>query len=234
MHPGEPAAKNGLNGPLNEGFAEFSATSRPSRPGIESAAKELSMTPKKPPKVVLTIGHSTRTLDSLIELLEAHRVERLVDVRTIPRSRRNPQFNRETLPAALRKARIGYRHMKALGGLRHARRDSPNTAWRNASFRGYADYMLEPEFAAALDRLIGLAAEKRTAVMCAEAVPWRCHRSMIADALLARGIAVEHILGTKRAEPHRLTAFARVEGERVTYPGEPLLPGMDAEPGAPT
>ncbi len=186
------------------------------------------MAPKKRPKVVLTIGHSTRTLEALIELLDAHRVERLVDVRTIPRSRRNPQFNRETLPAALRKARIGYRHMKALGGLRHARRDSPNTAWRNASFRGYADYMLEPEFAAALDRLIELAAEKRTAVMCAEAVPWRCHRSMIADALLARGIAVEHILSAKRAEPHHLTDFARVEGERITYPGEPLLPGMEA------
>jgi uncharacterized protein (DUF488 family) len=189
------------------------------------------MTGKKRPKVVLTIGHSTHTIEAFVELLRAHGVERLVDVRTIPRSRRNPQFNRETLPAALRKARIGYRHMKSLGGLRHARRDSPNTAWRNDSFRGYADYMLEPEFAEALDRLIDLAAEKRTAVMCAEAVPWRCHRSMIADALLARGIPVEHILSVNRAEPHRLTDFARVEGERITYPGEPLLPGMETEPG---
>jgi uncharacterized protein (DUF488 family) len=188
------------------------------------------MTPKKRPEIVLTIGHSTRTLEAFIELLEAHRVELLVDVRTIPRSRRNPQFNRETLPADLRKAHIGYHHMKELGGLRHPHRDSPNTAWRNASFRGYADYMLEPEFAAALDGLIELATEKRTAVMCAEAVPWRCHRSMIADALLARGIAVEHITSAKRAEPHHLTDFARVEGERVTYPSEPLLTGMDTAP----
>lgn len=185
---------------------------------------------KKRPKVVLTIGHSTRTIEAFVELLQAHRIERLVDVRTIPRSRRNPQFNRETLPGALRKARIGYRHMKSLGGLRHARRDSPNTGWRNASFRGFADYMLEREFAEALDRLIELAAEKRTAVMCAEAVPWRCHRSMIADALLARGIPVEHILSPKRTEPHRLTDFARVDGERITYPRQPLLAGLDAEP----
>jgi uncharacterized protein (DUF488 family) len=185
------------------------------------------MAPKNRPKIVLTIGHSTRTLEDFIEMLKAHRVELLVDVRTIPRSRRNPQFNRETLPAAVQEARIGYRHMKELGGLRHARRDSPNTAWRNASFRGYADYMLEPEFDAALDQLIALATQKRTAVMCAEAVPWRCHRSMIADALLARGIPVEHIVSSKRTEPHHVTEFAQVEGERVTYPGEPLLPGTE-------
>ena len=183
----------------------------------------------KRPKVVLTIGHSTRTIEEFVELLQAHSIKRLIDVRTIPRSRRNPQFDRETLPVALRKAHIGYRHMKSLGGLRHARRDSPNTGWRNASFRGYADYMLEPKFSEALDRLIELAAEKRTAVMCAEAVPWRCHRSMIADALLAQGIPVEHILSAKRAGPHHLTDFARVEGKRVTYPGEPLLTGLDAE-----
>jgi uncharacterized protein (DUF488 family) len=192
------------------------------------------MASRKRPKVILTIGHSTRTLEAFIELLQAHHVELLVDVRTIPRSRRNPQFNLETLPAALGKAHIGYRHMKELGGLRHPRRDSPNTAWRNDSFRGYADYMLEPEFAAALDRLIELAAEKRTAVMCAEAVPWRCHRSMIADALLALGIPVEHILSTNPAEPHHLTDFARIEGKRVTYPGEPLLPGIEAPTDAPT
>jgi uncharacterized protein (DUF488 family) len=191
------------------------------------------MAPKKRPERILTIGHSTRTLEAFSELLEAHRVELLIDVRTIPRSRRNPQFNRETLPTALEQAGIGYRHMKELGGLRHPHRDSPNTAWRNAGFRGYADYMLEPDFGAALDRLTELATEKRTAVMCAEAVPWRCHRSMIADALLARGIAVEHILSAKRAEPHHLTEFARVEGERVTYPGEPLLPGMEAPTDAP-
>ena len=190
------------------------------------------MTGNNRPKVVLTIGHSTRTIEEFVELLKAHQVERLVDVRTIPRSRRNPQFNRETPPVALRKAHIGYRHMKTLGGLRHSRHDSPNTGWRNASFRGYADYMLEPEFDGALDRLIKLAAEKRTAVMCAEAVPWRCHRSMIADALLARGIRVEHILSAKRAEPHHMTGFAHVEGKRVTYPGEPLLAGLGREPAA--
>jgi uncharacterized protein (DUF488 family) len=174
------------------------------------------------PALVLTIGHSTRSLEELLELLEAHGVEHLVDVRTIPRSRHNPQFNRERLARELPRVGLGYTHMPALGGLRHARPDSSNGGWRNASFRGFADYMQTPDFEAGLGALIESAAAARTAIMCAEAVPWRCHRSLIADALYARGIRVEHILSVTRAEPHVLTAFAVVEGVRVMYPPEPL------------
>jgi len=182
------------------------------------------MNPRSPerPAEVLTIGHSTRSLEALLALLGAHGVEHLVDVRTIPRSRHNPQFNRERLAGRLRPTGIGYTHMPALGGLRHARPDSPNQGWRNASFRGFADYMQTPEFEAGLEALIKAAARARTVIMCAEAVPWRCHRSLIADALSARGIGVEHILSATRAEPHALTAFATLEGTRVTYPPEPL------------
>lgn len=141
-----------------------------------------------------------------------------MDVRTVPRSRHNPQFNRETLPAELSAAGIAYAHMPGLGGLRRPRADSVNAAWRNASFRGYADHMQTHEFGQTLDALIALAGERRVAIMCAEAVPWRCHRSLIADALTARGVAVRHILGPARADSHTLTTFARVEGTRVTYP----------------
>jgi uncharacterized protein (DUF488 family) len=172
--------------------------------------------------VVLTIGHSTRSLEEFLGLLEARGVEHLADVRTIPRSRHNPQFNRDGLARQLRKAGVGYTPMPALGGLRHARPNSPNGGWRNASFRGFADYMQTPEFQGGLGALIEAAARARTVIMCAEAVPWRCHRSLIADALYARGIRVEHILSATRAEPHALTAFAVVEGTRVTYPPEPL------------
>jgi uncharacterized protein (DUF488 family) len=179
------------------------------------------MTPAKRPQTILTIGHSTRTLEAFVELLRAHRVERVIDVRTIPRSRHNPQFNRDALAAGLRGVRIGYRHLRALGGLRHPRPDSPNTGWRNASFRGFADYMQTPDFAAGLERLLELAAEKRSAILCAEAVPWRCHRSLIADALVIRGIPVEHIMSGKRADPHSLTPFAKVRGKRITYPAGP-------------
>ncbi|MGH8739238.1 MAG: DUF488 family protein, partial [Burkholderiales bacterium] len=150
---------------------------------------------------VFTIGHSTRSLEELIELLKAHAVACVVDVRTIPRSRTNPQFNRETLPRTLNAAGIGYQHMPGLGGLRHARPDSPNMGWHNASFRGFADYMQTAEFAAAVQALIERANGNRVALMCAEAVPWRCHRSLIADALSVRGIAVEHIIGRARAQP---------------------------------
>lgn len=167
---------------------------------------------------IYTVGHSTHTLDEFVELLRAHGVERLVDVRTIPRSRHNPQFNGDTLGTFLRNRRIGYRHLKELGGLRHARADSPNTGWHNASFRGFADYMQTPEFAAALERLIELAGEKPTAIMCAEAVPWRCHRSLIGDALVARGIAVVDIYSRTSAKPHAITPMAEVHGTRITYP----------------
>jgi len=170
--------------------------------------------------IIYTVGHSTHSLAELVAILRAHGVKRLVDVRTIPRSRHNPQFNRETLSKALHNRHLSYRHMKSLGGLRHARPDSINVGWRNASFRGFADYMQTPPFAEALDKLLTLAAEKPTAIMCAEAVPWRCHRSLIADALTARGYKVRDIMGVANAKPHRLTPMARVRGQQVTYPAD--------------
>jgi uncharacterized protein (DUF488 family) len=169
---------------------------------------------------VFTIGHSTRALKEFMALLKAHAVKRLVDVRTIPRSRHNPQFNRERIATALRRSGITYLHMKDLGGLRHQRADSRNTAWRNASFRGFADHMQTSEFADSLGRLMRMARNKQTAIMCAEAVPWRCHRSLIADALVAHGYRVEEIDSLKRARPHKLTPWAHVQGHTVTYPAE--------------
>src|SRR5438034_6957284 len=171
------------------------------------------------PRGIFTIGHSTRPIEDFIALLEAHRVEQLIDIRTIPRSRTNPQCNRDTLPQTLQRAGITYAHMPELGGLRHARPDSPNTAWRNVSFRGFADYMQTPELAEAIAQLIEIGQGKQTAIMCAEAVPWRCHRSLVADALTARGVPVEDILSLARRLPHKLTPFAKVEGTRVWYPG---------------
>jgi uncharacterized protein (DUF488 family) len=168
--------------------------------------------------LVLTIGHSTRTWKDFLALLRAHRVKRVIDVRSVPRSRHNPQFNQETLSKKLRAARIGYVHLRKLGGLRHARRDSANMGWRNTSFRGFADYMQTSEFEAGLHRLMKLAGQKRSAIMCAEAVPWRCHRSLIADALTVRGIRVDDIMSMKRSQVHLLIAFARVRGHRITYP----------------
>jgi uncharacterized protein (DUF488 family) len=169
---------------------------------------------------VLTIGHSTRPIDEFIRMLQAHDVRRLVDVRTVPGSRRNPQFGADALMSSLEAAGIEYIHMKALGGLRKPSPDSINAGWKNASFRGYADYMQTEEFDMALERLIELAREKRTAIMCAEAVPWRCHRSLVADALVAREIPVEHIMSETRRNPHRLAAFAKRTGFRITYPPE--------------
>jgi uncharacterized protein (DUF488 family) len=167
--------------------------------------------------VIYTVGHSTLTLDDFVQLLRSHGIERVVDIRSIPRSRHNPQFNMDVLARYLRNRRIGYRHMKELGGLRHARKDSTNIGWENASFRGFADYMQTPEFAAGVEKLIGLAEEKTTAIMCAEAVPWRCHRSLVADALLVRRIAVVEILG-RSTRPHTLTPMAKVEGVHISYP----------------
>ena len=169
---------------------------------------------------IFTIGHSTRTWPEFRDLLRAHDIKRVIDVRSIPKSRHNPQFNRATLSKKLRGTKIGYVHMGKLGGLRHARRDSPNMAWRNASFRGYADYMQTQDFGAGLERLIKLAKHKKSALMCAEAVPWRCHRSLIADALTVRGIRVFHIMSLKRAQLHSLIPFARVQGLQITYPPE--------------
>ena len=169
---------------------------------------------------VFTVGHSTRTIDELVAMLRAFDISVLADIRTIPRSRHNPQFDGDAFRSALRSRRIRYVHVPELGGLRRARKDSPNTAWRNASFRGFADYMLTQDFEVGLAKLRALVAERRVALMCAEAVPWRCHRSLVADALTARGARVEHIIGsTRQASPHQMTGFAAIEGTRVTYPG---------------
>jgi uncharacterized protein (DUF488 family) len=174
--------------------------------------------------LVLTIGHSTHTREEFIGLLQAHAAARVVDVRTIPRSRHNPQFNKDSLPASLKKAGLGYVHMPGLGGLRHAMADSVNMGWRNASFRGYADYMQTPEFGQNIKELIRLAKHEQIAIMCAEAVPWRCHRSLIADALLVRGIRAENIMSLTHRPVHTLTPFARVRGTTITYPTEDSQP----------
>jgi len=187
------------------------------------------MPSRKPLAIVLTIGHSTRTLEEFIRLLQAHAVTRVVDVRTVPRSRHNPQFNKDSLPGSLKKSGVKYVHMPGLGGLRHAERDSLNMGWQNASFRGYADYMQTPEFEKALDNLIELAKKERIALMCAEAVPWRCHRSLISDALSIRGIRAEDIMSPTHSQVHRLTPFARVRGTTITYPAE--VPGSTQKTG---
>ncbi len=183
--------------------------------GVEKSVPE-----EEPPPLVMTIGHSTHTIEEFIGLLQAHAATCVVDVRTVPRSWHNPQFNRVLLPDSLKKAGLGYVHLPELGGLRHAMRDSPNLGWRNVSFRGYADYMQTPEFEKALDKLIELAKQDRIALMCAEAVPWRCHRSLIADALLVRGIRTEDIMSLTRRQIHSLTPFAKVRGTVITYPAE--------------
>ena len=184
--------------------------------------------------VVLTIGHSTRPLDTFIALLQAHAVGRLIDVRTVPRSRHNPQFNRDTLPTALASHCIGYEHDAGLGGLRHAHAESLNTGWRNLSFRGYADHMQTAEFGESLSRLISTARRERVVLMCAEAVPWRCHRSLIGDALLVHGLRVEDILSGTRTQVHKLTPFARVNGLTLTYPSAaPPLPQLELQDSAP-
>jgi uncharacterized protein (DUF488 family) len=175
------------------------------------------MSPKRP-TIVYTVGHSTRPIDAFIGMLAAQGVTALADVRTVPRSRHNPQFAREALAESLAAAGIEYRPFPGLGGFRRPRPDSPNAGWRNTSFRGYADYMQTAEFHGHLDALVDLARERTVAVMCAEAVPWRCHRSLIADALTIRGIAVAEIAGEARTQAHRLTPFAHVEGTTLTYP----------------
>ncbi len=167
---------------------------------------------------VCTIGHSNRPLEAFTELLRRNAVERVLDVRTSPRSRSNPQFNGEALARSLDALGIAYVHLPALGGLRRARPESPNAGWRNASFRGYADYMQTAEFAEGIGRVVEMARTAACALMCAEAVPWRCHRSLIGDALLVRGLRVEVIIGAGARKPHRLSPFARVSGTSITYP----------------
>jgi uncharacterized protein (DUF488 family) len=167
---------------------------------------------------IYSIGHSTRNLEEFLELLKAYNVTFLVDVRTVPRSRHNPQFNKETFPASLKDASIRYLHMPEIGGLRHPKRDSINLAWENPSFRGYADYMQTKEFTEALLKLIALARENCLAIMCAEALPWRCHRGLISDALVARHIRVLHIINKTNTITHELNEMAHVEGNTITYP----------------
>jgi uncharacterized protein (DUF488 family) len=168
--------------------------------------------------VVHTIGHSTRTIDEFGSLLSNSDIEVVVDVRTIARSRHNPQYNADSLSDSLKSHDIEYQRLESLGGLRHTTKDSINGAWRNASFRGYADYMQTAEFSAGIDDLMRIAGAKLTVIMCAEAVPWRCHRSLIGDALLVRGITVIDIINARSISPHSLTSFACVSGTSITYP----------------
>jgi uncharacterized protein (DUF488 family) len=165
---------------------------------------------------VMTVGHSTHALNEFVKILEAHGIKKVVDVRSIPRSLHNAQFNKDILPKGLGK--IGYIHLSGLGGLRHTKLDSVNKGWKNSSFRGFADYMQTEEFEKNLEKLIEIAGKKQIAIMCAEAVPWRCHRALIADALTVRKIRVEHICSATNTRPHKLTEFAKVEGTDITYP----------------
>ncbi len=168
--------------------------------------------------VVFTIGHSTRSLDELAELLKAHDIQEVVDIRTVPGSKHNPQFNKEELAGFLREHQIDYIHMKSLGGLRKPKKDSINSGWRASSFRGFADYMQTPKFRSAIEALIEISRSKRITLMCAEAVPWRCHRNLIGDALLVRKVNVKHIISASDVREHKVTSFARVEGTSITYP----------------
>jgi uncharacterized protein (DUF488 family) len=167
---------------------------------------------------VYTIGHSTRTIDEFIKILKPYNIETVVDVRTIAASRHNPQYNEEDLCKSLSRKGIGYIHCKGLGGLRHTTKASINTAWENSSFRGYADYMQTPQFQENLNRLIDIIKDKPTVIMCAETLPWRCHRSLIGDALLVLNIEVIDIINEKTSKPHLLTSFAKVKGNRIVYP----------------
>jgi uncharacterized protein (DUF488 family) len=173
-----------------------------------------------PDEAIFTVGHSTLAIEHFLSLLHAYGIKILADIRTVPRSRHNPQFNGDALGYALKKHKIEYVPLPALGGLRHAHKDSPNTGWRNDGFRGYADYMQTKPFEEGLATLIHLGRQKRTAIMCAEAVPWRCHRSLVADALTVRGIPAVEILSESSYRMHKLTPFARVEGTHISYPPE--------------
>lgn len=167
---------------------------------------------------IFTIGHSTRAIEEFIELLRMHEITQLVDIRTIPKSRRNPQYGQDQLESSLNEAGIDYVYLKALGGLRSKAKESVNDAWENASFRNYADYMQTDAFVEGIDELIALAEERVTAIMCAEAVPWRCHRRLVSDALLVRGVDSCEIISATSERPHTMTPFAVVDGLKITYP----------------
>ena len=172
------------------------------------------------PLTLYTVGHSTRPIDDFIMILKAHEIACLADVRTIPKSRHNPQFNSDLVKTSLKEAGIRYVHCPGLGGLRKPRHNSHNQGWKNAGFRGFADYLETKECAAAIEELVRLASKQRTAVMCAEALWWRCHRSLISDALRVAGIPVVHLLDQKKTAPHRLTSFAHIENGRLSYPAQ--------------
>ncbi|HEX9159677.1 MAG TPA: DUF488 domain-containing protein [Rhizomicrobium sp.] len=177
-----------------------------------------------PDGAIFTLGHSTLPIEHFVALLRTYGIEQLVDIRTVPRSRHNPQFNESALAGSLPSENIAYVHMVELGGLRRPRKDSPNAGWRNAGFRGYADYMETTAFESALATLIALSRKARVAIMCAEAVPWRCHRSLVADALAVRGVPAIEVLSESSWRIHKLTPFAHVRGTKITYPPEqPLL-----------
>lgn len=192
-----------------------------------SARSKKTETPEKPPDdalLVCTIGHSNRSFAAFLNLLRDNGVQHVLDVRTVPGSRHNPQFGREALRESLEAQGLRYSHLPELGGLRKTHVDSPNGAWRNASFRGYADYMQTPEFTEGVEHVMNLAQKSRCALMCAEAVPWRCHRSLIADALTVRGVRVEDIVGPHGRRLHKLTPWARVKGTQILYPPEAAAP----------
>jgi uncharacterized protein (DUF488 family) len=192
--------------------------SKPSTGTYPSEKRSAKPKPANHPLTIFTVGHSTRTLPQFLQLLKAYGVRRVADVRSIPRSRHTPQFNQASLARKLRSAGIAYIHLKKLGGRRHTTKASVNAAWRNASFRGFADYMQTKEFTDGIEQLLALARKRPTAIMCAEAVPWRCHRSLIGDALVIRGIRVEDLLSATNSRPHRLTPFAKHRGLHITYP----------------
>lgn len=183
-------------------------------------------------QTIYTIGHSNRPIDEFLDLLREHAIARVLDIRTVPKSRHNPQFGQEALSAALGQAGIGYDYLPALGGLRKARKDSPNGAWRNASFRGYADHMQTGAFQEQVDQLASMDDGARCALMCAEAVPWRCHRSLVADALIVRGVPVEHIIGRGKTRPHVLTPLAVASGTRILYLPQEAAAGAEAATAA--
>jgi uncharacterized protein (DUF488 family) len=185
------------------------------------ARKKAPLRKSWPEGAVYTVGHSTLPIDDFAALLATYGIQTVVDIRTVPRSRRNPQFNADALPQALKPHGIEYIGLPGLGGLRKTSKDSPNKGWRNDSFRGYADYMQTPAFTEALGELIDLSRHTRAAIMCAEAVPWRCHRSLVADALEVRGIPAIEILSPTSSRLHKLTPFAHVEGTKLTYPPLP-------------
>ena len=191
--------------------------------GVGTSKGRLTSFMQSAEKRIWTVGHSTRSAEEFNEILLAHEIKILADVRSFPGSRRYPHFNKSELHIVLQQVGIEYFHLKELGGRRRARADSRNTAWKNEGFRGYADYMEGEEFEQGIERLLEFGASKRTAIMCAEALWWRCHRSLIADSLKARGVEVLHILSENKTEAHPYTTAARVIDGRLSYEG--LLPG---------